>query len=159
MSSEFPVLVTMLHDVSRLLKKRFEQHAQALGLTRSQSQALAYLARNEGVSQSALAELLEVEPITLARIVDRLEVLGLVERRPHRSDRRIWLLHLTPAARPNLGQVCKLGDVIGGEALAGISENDTSHMLKTLLLVKTNLTETCDDPAQKQKGVRVAQSK
>jgi MarR family transcriptional regulator for hemolysin len=112
----------LLHDVARLLKKRFEQHARGSGLTRSQWQVLTYLARNEGISQSALAELLDVEPITLARIADRLEELGLAQRLPHPSDRRIWLLHVTPAAHPKLEQVRKLGDVTRGEALAGISE-------------------------------------
>src|ERR1700757_5063840 len=111
----------LLHDVARLLKKRFEQHARGSGLTRSQWQVLAYLARNEGISQSALAELLEVEPITLARIADKLEALGLVERRPHPSDRRVWLLHLTRPARPKLEQVRKLGDITRSEALVGIS--------------------------------------
>jgi MarR family transcriptional regulator for hemolysin len=158
MESNSPTLGFLLHDVARLLKKRFEQHARGSGLTRSQWQVLAYLARNEGISQSALAELLEVEPITLARIADKLEALGLVERRPHPSDRRVWLLHLTRAAHPKLEQVRKLGDITRSEALAGISEADRAHLLKTLQVVKANLTEAGDAPAtkQKQKGTSVA---
>jgi MarR family transcriptional regulator for hemolysin len=158
METNSPTLGFLLHDVARLLKKRFEQHARGSGLTRSQWQVLAYLARNEGISQSALAELLEVEPITLARIADKLEALGLVERRPHPSDRRVWLLHLTRAARPKLEQVRKLGDITRSEALAGISEADRTHLLKTLQVVKANLTEAGDAPAtkQKQKGTSVA---
>ena len=84
----------LLHDVARLMRKRFEQNARDLGLTRSQCQVLAHLARNDGIHQGTLAELLEVEPITLTRIVDRLEEAGLVERQLHRSDRRVRLLRL-----------------------------------------------------------------
>src|SRR2546421_2461202 len=77
----------LLHDVARLMRKRFEQNARDLGLTRSQCQVLAHLARHEGIQQGSLAEIHEVEPITLTRIVDRLEEAGLVERRLHPTDR------------------------------------------------------------------------
>jgi MarR family transcriptional regulator for hemolysin len=82
-----PTLGFLLHDVARLLRKRFEQRAKSHGLTRSQWQALAYLSKNEGIHQSGLAEILEIEPITLVRILDRLAERGLVERRPHPTDR------------------------------------------------------------------------
>src|SRR6478672_13626425 len=95
-----PTLGFLLHDVARLLRKRFEQRARDLGLTRSQWQTLAYLNVNEGIHQSGLAEILEVEPITLVRILDKLQERGLIERRQHPSDRRIWLLFLKEAARP-----------------------------------------------------------
>ena len=72
-----PTLGFLLHEVARLLKRRFEQNARGSGLTRSQWQVLAYLAQNEGIHQSGLAELLEIEPITLGRIVDKLEAQGL----------------------------------------------------------------------------------
>ena len=75
-----PTLGFLLHEVARLLRRRFEQNARGSGLTRSQWQVLAYLAKNEGINQSGLADLLEVEPITLCRIVDKLQALGLVER-------------------------------------------------------------------------------
>ena len=78
----------LLHDVARLMRKRFEQNARGLGLTRSQCSVLAHLARNEGIQQGGLAEILEVEPITLTRILDRLEEAELVERRAHPTDRR-----------------------------------------------------------------------
>ena len=70
----------LLHDVARLMRKRFEQNARDLGLTRSQGQVLVHLADNEGIHQGALAELTRVEPITLTRILDRLEEAGLIER-------------------------------------------------------------------------------
>src|ERR1700759_2558340 len=89
----------LVHDVARLMRKRFEQHARGLGLTRSQWQALAYLSRNENISQTGFAARLEIEPITLSRNVDRLVETGFVERVPHASDRRVWRLRLTDSGR------------------------------------------------------------
>ena len=153
MESNAPTLGFLLHDVARLLRRRFEQSARGSGLTRSQWQVLAYLALNEGINQSGLADLLEIEPITLGRIVDKLETLGLIERHPDPSDRRVWLLHLTPAARPKLSQLRKLGEVTRREALAGVSEADTERLLKTLQALKANLTDACDSPVAGQKRV------
>ena len=151
MEPNAPTLGFLLHDVARLLKKRFEQNARGSGLTRSQWQVLAYLVQNEGINQSGLADLLEIEPITLGRIVDKLQALTLIERHPHPSDRRVWLLHLTPAARSKLTQLRRLGDVTRGEALIGVSEADTERLLKTLQALKTNLMLACDAPAAGQK--------
>ena len=139
-----PTLAFLLHDVARLLKKRLEQNSGGSGLTRSQWQILSYLAQNEGINQKGLAELLEIEPITLGRIVDKLETLGLIERRPHPTDRRTWLLHLVEATRPKLEQIRELGDVTHREALAGVSEDDRQHLLKTLQALKENLTHACE---------------
>ena len=146
MEIDSPTLGFLLHEVARLLRKRFEKNARGSGLTRSQWQVLAYLAQNEGINQRGLAELLEIEPITLGRILDKLETLGLIERHPHPTDRRRWLLHLLEAARPKLEQVSKLGDVTRSEALAGVSEDDRLHLLKTLQALKENLTQACDAP-------------
>jgi MarR family transcriptional regulator, transcriptional regulator for hemolysin len=153
MEPNAPTLGFLLHDVARLLRRRFEQHARGSGLTRSQWQVLAYLAKNEGINQCGLAELLEIEPITLGRIADKLQTLGLIERHPDPSDRRVWLLHLTPAAHPKLEQLRKLGDVTRAEALAGVSEADTERLLKTLQALKTNLADACDSPVAVQKRV------
>jgi MarR family transcriptional regulator for hemolysin len=147
MEANAPTLGFLLHDVARLLRKRFEQNARGSGLTRSQWQVLAYLSRNDGINQSRLAELLDVEPITLGRIVDKLETAGLVERQPHPTDRRVHLLRLTAAARPKLTQLHELGDITRGEALAGVSEADRMRLLKTLQVLKTNLSDACDAPA------------
>ena len=141
-----PTLAFLLHDVARLLKKRLEQNSRGSGLTRSQWQILAHLAQNEGINQKGLAELLEIEPITLGRIVDKLETLGLIERRPHPTDRRTWLLHLVEAARPKLEQIRELGDATHREAMAGVSEDDGQCLLKTLESMKANLTEACEAP-------------
>lgn len=153
MDANAPTLGFLLHEVARLLRKRFEQNARGSGLTRAQWQLLAYLAQNEGINQSGLADLLEVEPITLGRIVDKLQVLGLVERRPDPSDRRVWLLHLTPAARPKLTLLHSLGVATRGEAQVGVSSADIEHLLKTLQALKANLIDVCDAPAAGQKKV------
>ena len=153
MEQNAPALGFLPHEVARLLKRRFERHARGSGLTRSQWQVLAYLSLHEGINQSGLAELLEIEPITLGRIVDKLQVLGLVERRPDPSDRRVWLLHLTPAARPKLTLLHSLGVVTRGEALVGVSSADIEHLLKTLQALKANLIDVCDAPAAGQKKV------
>ena len=151
MEANSPTLGFVLHDVARLLKKRFEQHARDSALTRSQWQVLAYLAHNEGISQSGLAELLEIEPITLTRIVDKLEAIGLIARQPHPSDRRVWLLYLTSAARPKLTQVRRLGDITRGEALSGIFEADRRRLLEILQAMRENLVQACEAPVTKQK--------
>jgi DNA-binding MarR family transcriptional regulator len=153
MEPNAPTLGFLLHEVARLLKKRFEQNARGSGLTRSQWQVLAYLSLNEGINQSGLAELLEIEPITLGRIVDKLQTLGLVERHPDPFDRRVWLLHLTPAARPKLTQLRELGEVTRAEALTGVSQADTERLLKTLQTLKENLADACDSPVAGQKKV------
>jgi hypothetical protein len=94
-----PALGFLLHEVARLLRRRFEQNARGSGLTRSQWQVLTYLAQNEGINQARLAELIEIEPITLGRIADKLETLMWITRNPHPTDRRRRLLHLMPAAQ------------------------------------------------------------
>ena len=129
----------LLHDVARLMRKRFEQNARDLGLTRSQCQVLAHLARNEGIHQGALAELLEIEPITLTRIIDRLEEAGLVERLLHHRDRRVRLLRLTPAAHPLIDGIFAIGAVTRGESLDGVSEEDRDRLFDILSSMKTNL--------------------
>ena len=144
-----PAFAFLLHDVARLLKKRFEQNSR--GLTRSQWQVLAYLAENEGVNQARLAELIEIEPITIGRIVDKLEVLRLIRRNSDPTDRRRWLLHLMPAARARLERARKYDDVTRSEALAGVSEDDRQHLLKTLQALKENLTQACDAPLAGEK--------
>ena len=140
----------LLHEVARSLKKRFEQYARGSGLTRSQWQVLTYLDRNEGINQSRLAGLLDVEAITLSRIVDKLQSFRLIERQPDPTDRRVWTLHLTPAALPKLMEVRKLGDLTSSEALAGVSDADRLRLQKTLQTLKSNLTDACDTSVVEQ---------
>lgn len=129
----------LLHDVARLMRKRFEQNARHLGLTRSQGQVLVQLANNEGIQQGALAEKLDVEPITLTRILDRLEEAGLIERLHYRQDRRVRLLRLTPAAHPLIDDISAIGAQTRGEAMEGVSDEDRTRLLDILLRMKSNL--------------------
>ena len=129
----------LLHDVARLMRRRFEQNARELRLTRSQCQVLAHLARHEGIAQSGLAEILEVEPITLTRLLDRLEAGGLVERRPHPTDRRIRQLYLTAEAHPLLADIFAIGAVTRSEALDGVPEAERELLFEILCAMKANL--------------------
>lgn len=142
-----PTLGFLLHDVARLLRKRFEQRAKGLGLTRSQWQTLAYLAGNEGIHQAGLAEILEIEPITLVRILDKLAERGMIERRQHPNDRRIWLLYLLDEARPLLKDMRALGDTTRAEAFEGISPGDRDRLFDILTHMKSNLAQACRTPA------------
>lgn len=98
-------LLFLLNDVGRLLRVEADCRARAHGMTRAQWSILMWLERQPGLSQKELADLLEVEPITVARLVDRLEARGLVERRADPRDRRIWRLHLRPEAGPVLADI------------------------------------------------------
>jgi DNA-binding MarR family transcriptional regulator len=143
----------LLHDVARLMRKRFEQHARGLGLTRSQWQALAYLSRNENISQTGLADLLDLEPITVSRVIDRLVDIGFVERVPHASDRRVWRLRLTTEGRSRLQQAREPGDKTRSETLEGISETDRARLIGALSAIKTNLSVACNAPVTSTKKV------
>ncbi|MDF2119365.1 MarR family transcriptional regulator [Roseiarcaceae bacterium H3SJ34-1] len=153
-----PTLGFLLHDVARLLRRRFEQHTKDCGLTRSQWHVLAYLAQNEGINQTGLAELLDIEPITVGRLVDKLQAMGLIERRPDPSDRRVWLLYSTPAAAPQLDHLRELGDLTRGEALADISDTERDQLVALLQALKINLTEACDRPAAAKKRTSQART-
>ncbi|MBB3423060.1 DNA-binding MarR family transcriptional regulator [Rhizobium sp. BK312] len=142
-----PTLGFLLHDVARLLRKRFEQRAKDLGLTRSQWQTLAYLANNEGIHQAGLAEMLEIEPITLVRILDKLSERGLVERRQHPNDRRSWLLYMRDEARPLMDTMRGMGDLTRREALEGASQEDQERIYELLILMKSNLISACRSKA------------
>ncbi|OBZ97097.1 MarR family transcriptional regulator [Pararhizobium polonicum] len=145
-----PNLGFLLHDVARLLRKRFEQRAKHMGLTRSQWQTIAYLSRNEGIHQSGLAELLEIEPITLMRVLDKLVERGFIERKRHETDRRIALLYTTESARALLSDMRAIGDVTRGEALDGIPDDDREKLVAILDLMKSNLLQACRAPADKE---------
>ena len=133
-------LGTALGDVSRLMRRRFDERARAIGVTRAQWLTLKVLSRNEGINQGRLAEMLEVEPITCARMLDRLAEAGMVERRPDPADRRAWRIHLTEKARPLLEKLRVIGVGLLDEAFEGISEAKQAEMLELLLTIRTNLT-------------------
>ncbi len=129
----------LLHDVSRLLRMRLDRRARALGLTRAQWRVLAHLAPRQGINQSSLAEILEVENITLGRHIDRLEDTDWVVRRRDPGDRRAWRLFLTDKARPVLDQMEVLAAETQEEAMAGLSDGERDRLLKLLLSMKRNM--------------------
>jgi MarR family transcriptional regulator, transcriptional regulator for hemolysin len=131
----------VINDVARLMRKRFEQRARAasLGLTRAQAAVLANLARQEGINQAALAQILELEPITLARLLDRLQAAELIERRADPKDRRAHLLYLKEAAYPLLDRIFALAAEVREDALAGVAEADRDRLLEVLIEMKGNL--------------------
>jgi len=129
----------IIHDVSRLLRKRFDRRAHSVGLTRAQWSVIAHLHRNEGVNQSTLAELMDVQKITLARLVDRLEEDGWVQRRPDPDDRRANRLYLTDKVAPMWGRMRELARDVFAEALDGLPPVDQERLIDWLLAVKRNL--------------------
>ncbi len=147
-----PTLGFLLHEVARLLRRRFEQKARQMGLTRSQWQAIAYLSRNEGIHQAGLAELLDIEPITVGRILDKLIERDLVERRQHPSDRRTWQLYLRKEAYPLLDVMQTIADDTRAEAMNGLSAKESAAMMSMLALMKSNLLEVGREPIDKKDG-------
>lgn len=129
-----------LSDAARLMRREFDARARNIGVTRPQWQVLSVLGRNEGVNQGGLAELLDVEPITVCRMVDRLQEADLIERRADPADRRSWRLHLTPKAHGLLGQLRPLADAMLEDALEGVSSDARQALSQTLDRIRQNLT-------------------
>jgi len=117
-----------------------------MGLTRPQWRVLSVLRRNEGINQGGLADLLEVEPITLCRMVDRLQDADLVERRPDPLDRRAWRLYLTGKARALLELLRPLAQSMFDDALDGLSETEQAQMMASLDRVRQNLSRKAPQP-------------
>lgn len=140
----------LLGDVSRLVRARFDMRAQELGLTRAQWRVLARLRRREGINQKELAEILEIENITLTRHIDRLEAKGLVERRRDPADRRAWKLYLNPKVQPILDRMRKISEKTRAEALNGIPEQDGEQLIETLLRIKENLLALNGTPGRRE---------
>ena len=129
----------LLHDVSRLMRASFDQRAQALGLTRAQWRVLVHLAPRQGINQSALADILELDAVTMGRHVDRLERDGWLERRADPGDRRAWRLHLTEASRPTLERMDRIATEMQAAALDGVSPADRARLIEMLSRIKANL--------------------
>lgn len=132
----------LLHDVSRLLRRGFDRRVGALGLTQAQWRAIAHLSRNQGIKQAALADILEVRPITLTRLIDRLAASAWVERRPDPDDRRAVRLFLTAKAQPILAKIEALAAEIREEALAGLSPDRRRSLVEALQAMKRSLLDS-----------------
>jgi DNA-binding MarR family transcriptional regulator len=135
-----PSLGYLLSDASRLLRRRFDQESRDLAMTTAQLQIVARLARNEGISQATLAGLLEIEPMTLSRHVDRMEVAGLVVRQPDPADRRARRLYTTELARALLSPMRERAELVYEEALAGITPAERETLFAALQIMTENLS-------------------
>jgi len=132
-------LLFALHDVARLMRVRFDQHASTYGMTRAQGLILLRLQRQPGMCQHEMASICEVEPITIARLVDRLEASGLVERRLDPSDRRVRRLHLLPAAEPILAEITRYREQLRDELTEGLDGVAWETAFNVLLHMKHKL--------------------
>ncbi len=128
-----------MKDVQRLWVRLFEQFLPQLGMTFTQCKVLVFLSRNEGATQAKLAEASDTEPMTLVRVLDRMERDGLIERRPDPADRRAHRLYLKPASSPILDEALRIGEKARSEALAGLSSEQREQMTNMLEHVRANL--------------------
>jgi MarR family transcriptional regulator for hemolysin len=136
--------VVLLYDVARIMRTKFDQRARARGMTRAQWHILARVEHQPGLSQSELAAICEVEPITVARLVDRLEQRGLLERRADPHDRRIWRLHNLPPARPILDEISAYREELIRDIDTQIGRATREAMVDALVAVRVRMTATPD---------------
>lgn len=140
-------LLFLIHNVARLLRIEADKRARQRGMTRAQWAMLIWLDRRPGLSQRELSELLEVEPITVARLVDRLEARGLVERRADPSDRRIWRLHLAPTATGELAEIARQRAEMVELVSAGLDPELTDAMTEGLARMKRAIVSELRRPS------------
>ncbi|ODU19619.1 MAG: transcriptional regulator [Sphingomonas sp. SCN 67-18] len=140
----------LIADISRLMRRRFDERARVLGVTRPQWRLMLALSRNEGANQGTLAELIDVEPITLCRMVDRLQESGLVERRADPADRRAWRIYLTDEARPLLDELRAVGADLFEIAMAGLNPAERDALSASLERVRDNLDQRTPSPQKAQ---------
>jgi MarR family transcriptional regulator for hemolysin len=134
--------VVLLYDVARIMRTKFDKRARSRGMTRAQWHILARVDRQPGLSQRELAAVCEVEPITVARLVDRLEERGLLERRADPTDRRVWRLHNLPAARAVLDEINAYREEFIRDIDAEIGRAAREAMVGSLLLVRAHLSSS-----------------
>ena len=147
MDNQMPAkgLGLLIHDVSRLLRRLIDQQAQEIGLTSAQWRVLASVARTElrneePLNQAALADQMDMEPITLSRLIDRMEQASLIERRPDPGDRRAHRLYLTEAARPLVARFRAVAGSCIGDAFTGVTDTEMDMVASVLSRVRNNLT-------------------
>jgi DNA-binding MarR family transcriptional regulator len=141
-----------ISDLARLIRKRFDEESRDLGVTNSQWRVLVNVFRQPGINQGALADQMEVEPITTCRMVDRLETAGLVERRRDPNDRRAWQIHLTDAARPLIDKLKERAAGLNAVALAGLGEREQAELVRMLDVIRRNLSGNPSDVRQANHG-------
>jgi len=126
-------------ETAHALRRAFDRRASALGVTKAQWRLLVKVSRYPGLRQVELADHLDIEPITLCRIVDRLEESGLIERQRDPADRRAWLLHLTEKAGPLIDKLKVIGAALSDEAFAGLSQTEVETLRRALATVRDNV--------------------
>lgn len=129
----------LIADVARLLRHAVDLEAGALGTSRAQWVVLVRIKRQSGLSQIELAQQVDIAPITLTRLLDRLEAHGLVERRHDKADRRIRRLYLTDAAEPVLATLARSGEALMAATLEGLADQDIAQLTDCLALMRNNL--------------------
>ena len=129
----------LMRDVTRLFTKSFEAHTSSLGLTLPQCKILGYLSRNEGITQTRLAELTDTDPMSLVRALDRMEQDGWVERRPDPADRRAYHLYLLEPAKQVLNRMWKYGDQARNEALTDLDPQEREQTISLLERIHATL--------------------
>jgi MarR family transcriptional regulator for hemolysin len=144
----------MLFETQRLLRLLAEKQAAPYGITKAQWGVLAKLERTEGLKQSELAELLEIQPITLTRLIDRLCESDLIERREDAKDRRANRLYLRPAARPLLEKLGELRSEITETALGHMSADEANELVHQLESIKNNVRDALQSADNKLKDQR-----
>jgi len=145
-----------LMDVARMLRTYADQRARQFGISRAQWVVLMRLDRSECLKQSELAEILDLSPISLTRLLDRLAENGLIERRDDPNDRRANRLYLTPAARPLLEQLSKLGNDMMDTVLDGLDGKANDQLLRDLALMKDNLRAAIGRNSTEQQSVKAS---
>ena len=136
----------LLRENSRLMRRRFVHHAREakLPLNLSEATLRSQVWHEPGISQAGVANLLDMETISVVRLVDSLEHARLLQRRPHATDRRIWTLWLTPAGKNAIVEVHRINDKVRGEALAGLPNNERERLLDTLMQLRSNLLQAAE---------------
>ena len=129
----------IIGDISRLIRRTFDKRAKSIGVTRPQWRVLTWLQRHEGLNQSALAERLELDVMTLCRMVDRLQAAELVERRADADDRRAWKLFLTAKGRTLTQQLEPIGEDLLEKALTGLAGDERAQLLHLLERIQGNM--------------------
>jgi DNA-binding MarR family transcriptional regulator len=137
----------LLHDVARLIRVEADKRAREHGMTRAQWVILVRLERQPGLTQKELAEAMEVEPITVARLIDRMQARGIVERRPDPRDRRVWRLHLCPTAQPVLAALHPARTALARAVTGGLDVEAIERLSDSLLAMKAGLTVCSTKPA------------
>lgn len=130
----------LINDTARLFRRMFDGHIRDLGMTSLQWRAVARLHREPGMRQSELADLLEVEPITLSRMIDRLADSGMVCRKPDPTDRRAWNLYLTDKAQPLMAQLQHEADQVQEVALTGLDAAERALLRQLVDKMRSNLS-------------------